>query len=203
MLDFYQTRHVTSKSVLKQYRIVAGVLRVEDVTMTHLCPISSDDVNTDSGAGTDTVQDEAGEDPGAGFHHIHHVLQLRDAVAVQVQIVEVVVELGRVEDLHGHGVGARDGVGVDAFVGERLQRLKEVSASAAGEVEGLVTQLLQGLPDLPQAVDAGMVHHEQGVEGGVIQRGHAVGPSAAHQQVHGVVHHLVLDLGEAEKRSGP
>lgn len=118
-------------------------------------------------AGTDAVQDEAGEDPGAGSHHIHQLLQLRHAVAVQLQIVEVVVELGRVEDLYGLGVGARDGVGVDAFVGERLQRLEEVSASAAGEVEGLVTQLLQGLPNVPQAVDAGMVHHEHGVEGGV------------------------------------
>ena len=142
------------------------------------------------------MQDEAGEDPGAGSHRTYYLLQLRHAVTVQLQVVEAVVEVGRVEDLHGHGVRTRDEVGVDAFVGEGLQRPEEVAASAAGEVEGLVAQLLQGLPDLPQAVDAGVVHHEHGVESGVVQRGHAEGLRAAHQVVNKVVHHLVLDLGE-------
>ena len=43
-------------------------------------------------------------------------------------------------------------------VGEGLQRLVESAVGAAGEVEGLVAQLLQGLPDLPQAVDVGVEH---------------------------------------------
>ena len=150
----------------------------------------------DSSAGTESVQDEAGEDSGVGSQLLQQLLQLRHAVAVQVQVVVVVVELGRVEHLHGQGVDARDGIGVDAVVGEGLQRLEEVAAGAAGGIEGLVAQLLQVLPDLPQAVDAGVVHHEQRVEGGVVQRGHAVGRTAAHQLVYGVVHNLVMDLRE-------
>ena len=140
------------------------------------------------------MQDEAGEDSGTGSHHVQQLLQLRQAVTVQLQVVEVVVELGRVEELHGLRVGARDFVGVDGVVGEGFKRLQEVAAGAAGEVEGLVAQLLQGLPDLPQAVDAGVVYHEEGVEGGVLQRGHAVGLSASHQLVQGVVQHLELNL---------
>ena len=155
------------------------------------------------GAGADAVQDEAGEDSGTGSHHVQQLLQLLQAVAVQLQVVEVVVELGRVEQIHGLRVGARDLVGVDGVVGEGFKRLQEVAAGAAGEVEGLVAQLLQGLPDLPQAVDAGVVHHEEGVEGGVVQRGHAVRFMSSYQTVHGVVQHLVLDLEGAVEGSAP
>ena len=40
-------------------------------------------------------------------------------------------------------------------VGEGFQRLVKSAVGAAGEVEGLVAQLL---PDLPQAADVGVEH---------------------------------------------
>ena len=45
--------------------------------------------------------DKTGVEPGVGFPPLNHLVNLRHAVAVQVQVVEVVVELGRVEEVHG------------------------------------------------------------------------------------------------------
>ena len=152
----------------------------------------------DLGAGADSKEDETNKETAARLHGFNHVIQLSHAVSVQLQVVVVVAELVCVEGLHRCGVGTGHVVLVDWSEWEGFQRLVKYPCSAARIVEGLVTQFLQPLPDHPDAVDAGVVHHEERVVGWVAQCGHAVSVVAPYQLVDCVVQHLVLYLTQDE-----
>ena len=99
-----------------------------------------------------------------------------------------------VEDCHGHGMLAGTQIRVEVLPVEGVQRLVHAVDGAVRSVVGQSATLLQLLPDGPDLVHEGVVHEEDGVVGGVLQRGQGVLLPPAYQVVDGVVGHLELNL---------
>ena len=96
------------------------------------------------------------------------------------------------------GPGELNGVRVPV---EGFQVLPEELHAAVGVVVGLASLLLQLLPDDEEPVHVGVVQEEDGIVGGVLQRGHGVQVAPSHQVVDVVVGHLVLNLFGKSARS--
>ena len=150
----------------------------------------------DVSGGADATQTEASKHSGVALVIADMLLDFLQAQSSQFQIVILVAEIRVVEDGLSDGVGARAFVRVVRFPVEGVQRLLHVIDGTVRSVVGQSTLLLQLLPDGPDLVHERVVHEEDGVVGGVVQRGHGVFLSPSDQEVHGVVGHLELNLNE-------
>ena len=139
---------------------------------------------------------ESGKYPRTALEIVDPLLDLVQVQSSQTEVIIAVAQVLVVEDGLRDGVGASSHVFVEVFPIEGEQFLLHVVDGAVRSVVGQSALLLQLLPDGPDLVHEGVVHEEDGVVGGVLQRGHGVLLSSANQVVHGVVGHLELNLNQ-------
>ena len=142
------------------------------------------------------MQTEAGKHPGVALVIVDEVLDLFQAQTSHRHVIIVVAEVLVIKNGLRDGMGARAHILVELLPVEGVQLLVHVVDGTVRSVVGQSAVLLQFLPDGPDLVHESVVHEEDGVVGGVLQRGQGVFLSPAYQVVDGVVGHLELDLNE-------
>ena len=151
-------------------------------------------VEDNVGRGPDAVKMGSDEHPGVALALLDEFLKLVQAQPTNLHVVIAVAEVLVAEDGLRGGVRARAHVPVELIPVEGVKLLEHVVDGAVGSVVGQSPALLQLLPYSPDLVHEGVVHEEDGVVGGVLQRGQAVVLSPAHNVVHAVVSHFELNL---------
>ena len=152
------------------------------------------DVEDNVGRGANAVKMGSDEHPGVALALVDEFLNLVQAQPTNLHVVIAVAEVLVAEDGLRDGMRARAHVLVELLPVEGVKLLVHVVGGAVRSVVGQSPALLQLLPYSPDLVHEGVVHEEDRVVGGVLQRCQAVILSPAHNVVHGVVSHFELNL---------